>query len=109
MRADFLLGAFLKLANASHRPPERGSPYFRDMETAIAEIQLFGNAKQIAMVEDFTTQFAAKGQASMDDLLNSLRADLRKELGYDTVVDGIQWFRPEGSPLRNPGTTQDVA
>ncbi len=93
---DFLIKAFQNLANAANREP---SPqYFRDMEAAIADIQLFGSTSQIKMIETFTKEFAEKGQASMDPLLSSLRKDLRKELGYEAVEGNVRWFRPEGSP-----------
>jgi hypothetical protein len=105
IRTEFLIKAFQNLANAANRPPSSGSQYFRDMEAAVADIQLFGSQTQIEMVESFTTEFANKGYASMDQLLNSLRGDLRKELGYESVGANVRWFRPEGSPpVAQPGT-----
>jgi len=54
---DFLIKAFQNLANAANREP---SPqYFRDMEAAIADIQLFGSTSQIKMIETFTKSAGA--------------------------------------------------
>jgi hypothetical protein len=107
IRTEFLIKAFQNLANAANRPPTSGSQYFRDMEAAVADIQLFGSKSQIQMVESFTREFDEKKEASLDPLLNSLRADLRKELGYEPVEANVKWFRPEGSPTvaqpRAPG------
>lgn len=101
---DFLIEAFQNLANAANRDP---SPhYFRAMEAAVADIQLFGSTSQIKMIETFTTEFAEKGHASMDPLLNSLRKDLRKELKYEAVEGGVRWWRPEGSPKIAPQGAQ---
>lgn len=93
---DFLIKAYQNLANSSNRPPE--AQYFRNMESALAYIQLFGSKAQIQMVEVFLAEFKNKNTASMDPLLNSLRTDLRKELGYVQVGENVKWFRPEGAP-----------
>ena len=98
LRTDFLVKAFQKLANAANRHPSINSQYFRDMEAAVADIQLFGSRSQIQMVESFTKEFDQEQQASLDPLLNSLRENLRKELRYEPVEANVRWFRPEGSP-----------
>ena len=68
------------------------------MESALTDIQLFGSKSQIQMVDAFLAEFKIKTTASMDPLLNSLRTDLRKELGYVQVGENVRWFRPEGAP-----------
>jgi len=93
---DFLIKAYQNLANASNRPPE--AQYFRNMESVLTDIQLFGSESQIQMVEAFLAEFKIKNTASMDPLLKSLRTDLRKELGYVQVSQNPKWFRPEGAP-----------
>jgi hypothetical protein len=99
LRTDFLVKAFQGLANAANRPPVEGSQYFRDMESAVADIQLFGSKSQVQLVEEFTKEFAASGQAPLDPLLNSLRQDLRDELGYERLDSNVRWFRPEGGAI----------
>ena len=96
MQTDFLVKAFQNLANAANRPPIPGAQHFRDMESAIADIQLFGSKSQIELVETFTNEFEQTKAASLDPLLNSLRQDLRKELGYEQIDSNVRWFRPEG-------------
>jgi hypothetical protein len=96
MQTDFLVKAFQGLANAANRPPTPGAQHFRDMESAIADIQLLGSKSQIELVEKFTEEFEQTRQASLDPLLNSLRKDLRKELGYEQIDSNVRWFRPEG-------------
>jgi hypothetical protein len=98
LQTDFLIRAYQELANSSQRKPVDNSPYFRKMESAFADIQLFGSKTQIALVETFLTEFAEKKRASFDPLLNALRSDLRKELGYEQVSGNVRWFRPEGAP-----------
>jgi hypothetical protein len=109
VRTEFLVKAFQNLANAANRPPTPGAQHFRDMESAIADIQLFGSKPQIRMVDAFTKEFEEKKQASLDPLLSSLRADLRKELGYDPVTQNVRWFRPEGGAVAaQPGAPADA-
>ena len=97
VQTDFLIKAFQRLANASLRTPS--PPYFRDMEAAVADIQLFGSSSQIQMVTSFTEEFAENNMASLNPLLNSLRDSLRKKLGYEPIEHNVRWFRPEGSPI----------
>ena len=73
IRTEFLIMAFQKLGNATNRPPITGSQYFRDMESAVVDIQLFGSTSQIQMVDLFTKEFGETRKASLDPLLNSLR------------------------------------
>lgn len=96
VRTDFLVKAFQGLANAANRAPTPGSQHFKDMESAVADIQLFGSKAQVELVEKFTKDFEATKQASLDPLLNSLRQDLRQDLGYKQLASNVRWFRPEG-------------
>jgi predicted nucleotidyltransferase len=109
MRTDFLVKAFQGLANAANRPPTPGAQHFRDMESAVADIQLLGSKAQVELVEKFTEEFEATKQASLDPLLNSLRKDLRKELGYEQLAPNVKWFRPEGgATAAQPGAPVDT-
>ena len=110
IRTEFLIKAFQNLANSANRPPTPGAQHFRDMESAVADIQLFGSKSQIKIVNSFTKEFAEKKAASLDHLLNSLRSELRKELGYEQAEENVRWFRPEGSPdvSPNPALQRDA-
>ena len=98
MKTEYLISAYRSLANSANRPPTENSPYFRDMESAIADIQLFGTKRDIELVYSFLTEFDQRGQATLDPLLLELRNRLRDELGYEEVAENVRWFRPEGSP-----------
>jgi hypothetical protein len=60
--------------------PQTGPTPRQELESAVADIQLFGSAEQITLVRKFAEEFAAERSAGLEDLLESLRADLRKEL-----------------------------
>jgi hypothetical protein len=96
MQTDFLVTAFQHLANSANRPFAPGAEHLNDMESALADIQLFGSKKQVQLVENFATEFAKASSASLDPLLNSLRQDLRKELGYEQINSNVKWVRFEG-------------
>lgn len=101
IQIEYLISAFRRLANSANRQPQENSPYFRDMESAIADIQLFGDKKDVELVKNFLDEFLHSGQASMDPLLSKLRSKLRKELNYDEVTENVNWFRPEGGHNTN--------
>lgn len=98
IRLRYQIDTYRLLALAVHRKPEPGSKYFRDLEAATVDIQLFGTESQIREVGVFLQQWKAQGWGDLDDLLSDLRNDLRKELGQRPVPDNVQWFRPEGAP-----------
>ena len=98
IRLEYLISAYLSLADASLRPPAPNSPYFQKMESAIADIQLFGSESQIEQVKAFLQEYDTKGKGSLDPLMNSLRNDLRKELKLSQIKENVHWFRPEGAP-----------
>ncbi len=98
IRVGYLINAYRRLANASMRQPEKGSQYYRDMESAMADIQLFGKESQINQAKHFMEEFQKTGKGPLDELLNTLRDDLRKEMNLSKVKTNIQWFRPEGAP-----------
>ena len=83
---------------ASHRKYEPGSKYFRDLEAATADIQLFGTESQIREVKAFLQQWEAQNRGDLDDLLRDLRDDLRRELRQPPVPGNVQWFSLEGAP-----------
>jgi hypothetical protein len=76
LRIQYLIDAYRRLESAANR----ANAVMEDLESAVADIQLFGSADQITLVRGFAAQFAKEGGAGLEDLLESLRADLRKEL-----------------------------
>jgi hypothetical protein len=63
------------------------------LESAVADIQLFGTPHQVELVQRFASDFAAKGGASLDALLRDLRTDLRAEFNLEVVPENIVHLR----------------
>ena len=63
------------------------SEHARNLESAIADIQLFGTKGQSVLAQQIAHQFADEGHTSFDELLNMLRADLRQELDLEKLED----------------------
>ena len=57
------------------------------------KIQLFGTPRQVDLVQRFASDFAARGGASLDELLADLRTDLRAELNLEAVPENIVHLR----------------
>jgi len=104
LKLSYLIDTYKKLANASNRKPFKDSPYFKELESAIADIQLFGTEDQINLVHNFANEFREKNAASTDNLLFDLRKKLREELNLSKIDKKIVWVRFEGSP--NPEAYQ---
>ena len=98
IRLQYQIETYRRLALASQRKPEPGSKYFRDLEAAVADVQLFGTESQIREVGKFLDEWKAQNRGETDELLVDLRNDLRKELGQPPVPGNVRWFRPEGAP-----------
>lgn len=84
LRVQYLIEAYRRLENASNRnllPEEHG----RALESAIADIQLFGSPAQIELAIRFARGFAQSKNESLDNLLAELRSDLRNELALESV------------------------
>jgi hypothetical protein len=91
-RIDYLIEAYRGLENCAHRNGNKRNvsaaefaSIFGRMESAVADIQLFGSPKQVALAQDFARQFAKNNGASFDELLQDLRSDLRRELRLEVV------------------------
>ncbi len=93
IRMQYLITSFKYLSDASNRPysPE-SAQYHRNIESAIADIQLFGTEDQIILVNTFIDE-SCKTEASLDGLLNDLRKELRKELGLSQLQGNVRWLR----------------
>ncbi len=90
IKTEYLINAYLNLANSGMHTPEPNSPYFREMESAIAHIQLFGTPSQISRVRQFQKEFSLNGQASLDPLLNDLRNELRNEFNLSRIEQKVK-------------------
>jgi hypothetical protein len=83
MRVEYLLVAYRRLERVSNRPMTLADE--REIEAAVADVQLLGSPEQVELVQVFVTAFAAEGRASTDPLLDNLRDSLRRELLLEDV------------------------
>ena len=89
-RVTYLIEAYRRLEECSQ---QFGAADKRKLESAVADIQLFGTPRQVDLVQRFASDFAAKGGASLDDLLSDLRTDLRAELNLEAVPENVVHLR----------------
>ena len=87
MRIQFLLGAYRSLADASNRGLQGNTSDSRRFEQAVEDIQLLGSTAQAEKARELAQEMASEGGASTDDLLRTLRDDLRQELGLPALPD----------------------
>lgn len=87
---EYLIQAWGKLEKASNRKDNR---YNTEIETAIADIQLFGTKRQIELAQQFAEEIARNKESSTLELLILLREDLRKELKLDRVPRKFKFLR----------------
>ena len=91
LRVQYLIEAYRRLEFVSNRRITKDTA--PDFERAIADIQLFGTPRQVALAREFATSFAQKGTHSLDPLLNDLRNSLREELNLEVAPSGITYLR----------------
>ena len=84
LRVQYLIEAYRRLVTASNRSPSQSQ--FEDLESAIDDIQLFGTVNQVAAAQEFARRMADQREASLDELLADIRADLRKELQLPAIT-----------------------
>lgn len=85
LRVEYLLGAYRALADTAHRDLDPGAQHVRAFEQSLADIQLLGSSDQSAMAVRIGHQLATESRADFDDLLLSLRDDLREELDLESL------------------------
>jgi hypothetical protein len=78
----YLIEAYRQLESCAHR---LGSEEEKKLESAVADIQLFGSPSQVKLVQAFVREFSATQAGSLDQLLQDLRRDLRRELRLEEV------------------------
>jgi hypothetical protein len=85
LRIKYLLGAYRTLADTAHRDLDPNAKHVRAFEQGLADIQLLGSPDQAAMAARIGHQLATESRADFDDLLLSLRDDLREELDLESL------------------------
>ena len=92
LRIQYLLEAYRRLegvANRSKKSEEQALAF----ESAIADIQLLGSNEQIAALIRYIQRFTASEGAQVDEVLELLRADLRRELSLPVTKEKALVFR----------------
>jgi hypothetical protein len=94
LRTQYLLDAYRRLESASNRI--MSSEDERALESAIADIQLLGSDAQVRLATEFAQKFASEKSATLDQVLESLRRDLRKELNLGAASERVVHLRIGG-------------
>ncbi|MGE0881349.1 MAG: hypothetical protein AB7L13_24390 [Acidimicrobiia bacterium] len=94
LRVTYLLSAYRALDGASNRAAITTS-HEHAIESAVADIILLGNDRQVELANAFSKAFADDGHADTSALLEALRADLRKELLLGDAGPRRSWLRIE--------------
>jgi predicted RNA-binding protein with RPS1 domain len=91
-RMEYLIDAYRRLEDACCRGSLYNTKIGKGMESALADIQLFGSAEQVGMANELSASISARrADASAEPLLKSLRDELRRELCLNAV---------DGEPVR---------
>ena len=91
LRVQYLIEAYRRLEAVSHANNLKERRL--DVESAIADIQLFGTPQQIQLAVKFAKELSEKEIASLDELLTDLRKDLRAELELEKTLLSIKHLR----------------
>ena len=92
LRIQFLLEAYRRLESAANRDIKTEEQKLA-FESAVADIQLLGTKEQVAATVEYLLQHASRAGAKIDPVLQLLRSDLRKELGFSEDVESAVIFR----------------
>lgn len=98
LRIEYLLTAYRAISDAISRTQYRDSPDARALEKGLSDIQLLGSATQVEMVLEVIKTVTSKGEVEPEELLKSLRDELRRELGLEPVSNKPIQLRVIGKP-----------
>ena len=101
LRTEYLLEAYRRLQNASHRGGNEKA-YYDDLESAISDIQLLGTPRQAMLAAKFAQDMARERIAYLDDLLLDLRNSLRDELKLEPLSENSRVLRFYDEGKSNP-------
>jgi hypothetical protein len=93
LRIQYLLEAYRRLEKASNRRDLAG--YARELESALADIQLLGSVRQVTLAHEFAVSMAKNHTASLDPLIADIRSELRRELTLEPLTGRLVIFRHE--------------
>ena len=65
----------------------------KKLENILSDIQLFGSLVQVELAKNLIEVVVSGNEFELDPLINSLRNDLRKQLGLKKVEGNVKWLR----------------
>ena len=89
LKTKYLIDAFQKLERNLHIDKLNKN----EMESALADIQLFGQPQEVELALKFMNTFSNQGSADLTELLTLLRTNLRKELKLKNPKSDLTFFR----------------
>ncbi len=102
LRVRYLIDAWRSIEKAANRDDANAR---RGLEESLADVQLFGTTQQAAMAAVLAHAMAAAGTASVTELLEALRADLRRELELGPASGRLIHLRFDVSTDKLPSKT----
>lgn len=87
-----LISAYRILTDDVGNRPNSEGMYLK-LEQVLTDIQLFGSKEQIELVKQSIRQFQQNRTLELDPIINSLRYDLRKQLGLSEIDGNVTWLR----------------
>ncbi len=89
---DHLLDAYRKLESASNREKLTDSQ-IANVESAIADIQIFGSEELIVTIDKFMEEFVVNKNIDLSGILSLLREDIRHALHLPWTNNTLRHFR----------------
>lgn len=91
-RIEYLTGSFNSLMHFSNNPNKAEADI--SLRNAVIQIQFQGNPSQVNMMKRLLENLGKNKSADFGPLIDSIRDELRKELGLEKVGAGVYWFHP---------------
>jgi hypothetical protein len=101
LRVQYLIDAYRKLESVTARKvltDDERKDIIKNLESAIADIQLFGSSTHIKYAYEFTQELKTNMEPSLTPLLTALRNDLRSELNLSKPGMEIRHLRIPFNP-----------
>ncbi len=92
IKTTHLIKVYMILANDITERAETAERNAK-LELLIAELQLFGSDRQIALTKELVENIHHGGKFNFDELLKDIRNDLREELELEPIDGRIKWLR----------------
>jgi hypothetical protein len=93
LRLQYLIEAYRALENFAGRQPPFSTTHVEGIEKAVADIQLFGSQSQIDLLNKAFAEKRKTGGADLNEIINELRSELRKELDLPELNSPVTWLR----------------